>query len=341
MAAQSSTERRGARAWISRILIALVLVLGVGLRIAGASAKSNLAKQNPAPGQLLDVVGYKMHIYCTGQGTPTVILLAGLDDFSIVWSLVQPQVAKFTRVCSYDRSGLGWSEARPDPRTSENMVRELHTLLVKAQVATPYVMVGHSFGGALVQLYTHTYPDEISGMVLVDATHDELFSRIPPWRNLVWQKIEMFRMLSPLSSFGLLALAPELIPSRRLPDGVVAQYRALSVSTNYFDTGAKENELYEKNLEELRGAHISGFGKLPLIVLSEGVWGSLPGVSETDNEKAWQAWQAMQTELVARSSNSKQVIAEKSGHFIQLQQPDLVIEAIREMADSPTAIHAK
>src|SRR5205823_10320911 len=101
-----------------------------------------------------------MHLNCAGQGHPTVILEAGLNDFSVIWTVVQREVATFARVCSYDRAGFGWSEPSPQPRTGTTMAHELHTLLVTADVKPPYVLVGHSFGGALVRLYAHEYPNE-------------------------------------------------------------------------------------------------------------------------------------------------------------------------------------
>ncbi len=333
---QSSHDKRGLRWWAGRILmggLVLVLVLGTSTRIAGTLAKSNLTKQYPAPGQLVDVGGYKMHINCVGQGSPTVVLAVGLDDFSIPWAFVQPEVAKFTRVCSYDRAGLGWSEPSPNLRTSRTMVEELHTLLVNAPVEKPYVLVGHSFGGALVRLYAHDYPDQVTGMVLVDATHDELITRIPAWRKALNQKLGLFRTLAPLSSFGLLALSPENIPNRGLPDKALAQYRAIAVTTKYFETGIAENEAFDKNLAEVRAAHITGFGNMPLFVLSRGYWEPMPGLFEGENQQAWYAWQAMQSELVSLSSKSMQLIAEKSGHDIHLQEPELVIDAIRQIVE--------
>lgn len=130
---------------------------------------------------------------------------------------------------------------------------------------------------------------------------------------------------------GGLALAPDNIPNRGLPDEALAQYRAILVTTRYFETAIAETESLEKNLTEVRAANVTSLGNIPLIVLSRGVWDPLPGVSEAENQRAWQAWQAMQSELAELSTNSKQVIAEQSGHFIQLQQPQLVIDAIREL----------
>jgi pimeloyl-ACP methyl ester carboxylesterase len=331
---QISHHKRGFRWWAGRISmggLALVLALGVVTWLAGASAKSNLVKQYPAPGQLVDVGGYRMHINCIGQGNPTVILEAGLDDFSVLWELVQPEVAKFARVCAYDRAGYGWSEPSPYPRTTETVVKELHTLLLNAKVEKPYVLVGHSFGGALARLYTHDYPDEVTGMVLVDSAHDDLFARIPTWRKANEQMLGLFRTLALLSSVGILALAPDNIPNRGLPDEALAQYQAILVTTRYFETAIAETESFEKNLTEVRAANITSLGDIPLIVLSREVWEPLPSVSEAENQQAWQAWQAMQSELAELSTNSKQVIAEKSGHNIHLQQPQLLIEAILQI----------
>jgi len=319
--------------WTKRIaagLLVLILVFGTLIYAAGRVAKSNLLRANPAPGQLVDVGGFKMHIHCTGERSPTVILVSGLDDFSIAWSRVQPEIARTTRVCSYDRAGLGWSEASPKPRTSRAMVDELHALLVNAGVEGPYVMVGHSFGGALAELFVHTYPDEILGLVLVDASPTDLFTRVPVWAKAIEQKLGFYRTLAPLSSFGLLALAPNNIPNRGFPDDALAQYRAISVATDYYQTCIVENELFASNLAEVRSANVT-FGDLPLIVLSRGYWEAIPGLSETENQQAWQAWKEMQSEMLSLSSNSRQIVAEESEHHIQLDQPDLVIETILEL----------
>lgn len=311
----------------------LIILLTLLTWFVGSLAKSNSAKRYPAPGQLVDVGGYKMHLYCVGQGSPTVIFAAGLDDFSVGWSLVQPEVARTTQVCSYDRAGLGWSEPSPEPRTSENMVKELHTLLVNGKVDPPYVLVGHSFGGALVRLYALDYPDDIVGMVLVDSAPDDLFIRVPVWQKAIEQKIRMFRILAPLSWFGFLALAPENIPNHGLPEETLDRYRAILVATPFFRTGISENVTFEDNLTEVRARDVAGFGSMPLVVLSRGYWDAMP-ISESENQYAWQAWQEMQRELLKLSSDSKQVVAEQSEHFIQLQEPDLVIEAIREIVKS-------
>jgi pimeloyl-ACP methyl ester carboxylesterase len=211
------------------------------------------------------------------------------------------------------------------------MVKELHTLLVNAKIQSPYVMVGHSFGGALAQLYIHNNPNEVVGLVLVDAAPSDLFVRVPAWSKAIQQKLGLFRVLAPLSAFGLFALAPGSIPNRGFPDEALAQYRAISAATAYYQTCIAENEMFEKNLAEIKSAHIASFGDLPLIVLSRGTWAAMPGLTETENQQAKQAWTAMQAELLKLSANGRQLIAEKSEHFIQLQQPQLVIDAINDM----------
>jgi len=332
MKTQSSKQKRGF-AWWMRATLLFVMILVVTTWSAGAVVKSNLRKQNPAPGQMVNVDGRGMHIYCTGEGSPTVILAAGLDDFSIFWSQVQPEIAKVTRICSYDRAGLGWSEPGSSPRTSGMMVDELHALLINAKVDPPYVLVGHSFGGALMRLYAHNYPDEVAGMVLVDAAPDELFVRVPSWRNAIEGKLGLYRTLAPLSSFGLLAFTPGSIPNRGMPDDVLAQYRAIAVSTDYFQTGVAENEAFESNLTEVRNANVS-LRDMPLILISRGYWDAMSGFSEIENQQAWQAWNEMQSEMLSLSSNSRQIVAIESEHNIQLQQPKLIVDAILELIEA-------
>lgn len=135
----------------------------------------------PPPGRVVDIGGWRLHLNCAGDARaqqPTVILEAGIGDFSVEWSLVQPGVAPFARVCSYDRAGDGWSELGPHPRTFRQIVHELHALLERAGERPPFVLVGHSYGGWLVRLYQATYPSDVAGMVLVEAGADD------PWRMM-------------------------------------------------------------------------------------------------------------------------------------------------------------
>jgi len=323
--------------WLRRILIGgLVLLLALtGLTwIAGTWAKARLAQQTPPPGRLIDVGGYKLHLHCRGQGQPTVLLEAGLNDFSVQWALVQPAVAQFTQVCTYDRAGLGWSEPSPRPRTSATMVDELHILLTQAGITGPYVLVGHSFGGINMRLFARQYPDSVVGLVLVDSAHEAQGARVPALRTATEQLIQQFRLLSRLNGFGLLALAPTQIPNRGLPADALAQYRARLATSGYFDAAIAESAAFYKGSNAAAAIKPVDLGDLPLIVLSRGQGAPLPGLVAAENEAYEQSWRILQAELAALSSNSQQWVAEQSGHELQLQQPELVITAIRQLVQS-------
>jgi len=318
----------------SSIVLLAILVLALVTLTAGAIAKSNLAKGHPAPGQLVDVGGYKLHINCMGEGSPTVILEAGWGDYSGTWIYVQPEIAKTTRVCSYDRAGHGWSDISPHPRTASWRVEELHTLLVNANIQGPYVLVGHSLGGMLMRVYAHTYPNEVVGMVLVDSMHEEQYDRLPGAENIISDTVRQFRMLGVLSSTGLMALAPQVIPNQGLPDEIFAEYKVIWATTGFFTAATAEMNAMEESIAEVRALQITSFGNLPLSVVSAGLFQPIPSFSEAENQRFQSEWQAMQSELAALSSNSKQTIAEQSAHNIQHDQPDLVIVSILEMVDA-------
>jgi pimeloyl-ACP methyl ester carboxylesterase len=315
---------------IISVLMLVVLLLAVGTLIVGAIAKSNMAKRYPAPGQLVDVGGYKMHINCTGEGSPTVILAAGTADFSTTWAYVQPEIAKLTRVCAYDRAGMGWSEPSPDPRTANATVQELHTLLVNAGVPGPYVLVGHSLGGMHLRVYAHTYPEEVAGLIQVDSLHEDQAVLDPVFARANQESARQFRVLKLLNSTGLMALLPQSIPNLGLPNGVYAQWQAVLATGSYFETTIAELLSMEGDCLQVRALNLT-FGDLPLIVLSAGQGDTVASLSAAENRKHVEVWQALQPELAALSSAGKQVIAAQSGHMVQFEQPDLVIDAIREM----------
>ena len=327
---------------IISILILVILILAIITLTAGAIAKANLAKQYPVPGQLVDVGGYKMHIYCVGEGSPTVILDAGFGDFSATWVQVQPEVAKTTRVCSYDRTGYGWSDPSPQPRTAGRISDELHILLVNANIQGPYMLVGHSLGGLLLRVYAHKYPDEVVGMILVDSTHEDQYIRltgaVPAYLEVLERGNEQmygqYRLFGLLSSSGVMALVPQSIPNPGYSEENFEQYKAIWATTGFFDAILAEGQALDDVLAEARAMQITSFGNLPLIVLSSGISGSNPNFSDVENQQLNEIRQTLQSDLAALSSNNKQIIAENSGHYIQSDRPDLVIDAIREMLDS-------
>lgn len=320
--------------WIRFMLIALPLLfitLGVITYLAGMWAKSNLVRQAPMPGQRIEVDGTQIHLNCIGEGSPTVIMESGLNDFSLHWAYVQPEVTKFAKVCTYDRAGLGWSQPSSRARTTGVIIDELHTVLTKAGLEGPYILVGHSFGGILVRAFAHQYPGEVVGMVLVDSAHENQLARLPAMHKAFDQLVQQFSLLGSLSSLGLIALSPDQIPNQGLPDRALVEYRALLATTNYFDAAAIESKAFRATLEETADLPLATLGDLPLIVLSRGQEDPSPALTATEVAQNAEAWQRMQAELAALSTQSQHIYAEQSGHYLQLQQPALVIDAIKQM----------
>src|SRR5690554_6307359 len=188
--------------WLRRLLIGFSVALFV-LAMAGTlyqTAGAEADRRNlPAPGHLIDVSGFKMHIFCMGEGNPTVILEALSGGSSSYWGWIQPELARSTRVCVYDRAGRGWSEPDPEPITLARTVRNLQTLLTNARIEGPYLLVGHSIGGIYVRQFAADYPDQVAGIVLMDASHPFQYDRYPGLLK------ENERYLQQSSAFPLLA----------------------------------------------------------------------------------------------------------------------------------------
>jgi pimeloyl-ACP methyl ester carboxylesterase len=307
----------------------LAVLTGAGA-VYQAIATVRDQRRYPPPGNLVDIGGYRLHVHGTGEGRPTVVMEAGAADWSLFWSWVQPEVETFTRVCTYDRAGLGWSDPGPQPRTGQHMVRELHALLRTAGIEGPYVLVGHSAGGYIVRLYASRFPDEVVGMVLVDVTHEDGTSFISPEKyQRLLRQYHLARLTAPLGLvrlIGTLHLSSEFETwLNKFPPEVQAMNRAIYYRSRTWQTGWSERISDEETVAQLRAA--GSLGDRPLVVLT--------ALADHDDEKLKQEWMQQHAHLAARlSSSSTHIIAEKSGHFIQLDQPDLVITAIRQVVEA-------
>jgi pimeloyl-ACP methyl ester carboxylesterase len=315
------------QSWLNRALRVLLTLIIAVLVVGGLYENISETRErrfHPMPGQLVDVGGYKMHIYCTGQGSPTVILDAGMGDSFISWHKVQPEIAKFTRVCSYDRAGIGYSDSSPRPSTSNDFAQELHILLHSAGVPQPYILVGHSMGGFDVRLYASLYRNEVVGMVLVDSSHPEQQKRLPPELkdlDATWlREQESFEFTMPFGIPRLLGFC-----------GNDAAIRA--VDCNFHSVRESVAELKAISESAAQTATTGSLGDIPLVVLSHDPDTPQPDLPEDLVKPANDAWQQMQEELAQLSSKGKQVIAKNSGHYIQLDRPDLVIKAVRSVVD--------
>ncbi len=300
--------------WVSSVL---AVTLIAGLLLQWALSRSALSG-NPAPGELIEVDGRRGHLLCQGSEGPVVILEAGLPGSSLTWASVTPGVAEFARVCSYDRAGYGWSEPGPRPRTSASIARELRMLLQHAGIEPPYVLVGHSFGGLVVQVYASRFPDEVAGMVLVDASHPDL----------VHQTVEIDRMgtLSLLvRGLAVTGIGRFLVPvpagSAESRDPAVRKLeRDLQFTTRSLRATSAELAALRDSLSEA-GAERPRLGQKPLAVLTEG-------------RRRAKHWLEMQADLAELSDESRWEIVDSAGHFIHHDRPEVVVSAIRSVVEA-------
>jgi pimeloyl-ACP methyl ester carboxylesterase len=304
---------------LNGVLIGLIVSLTAGW-IYENIAEARDRRFNAMPGKLVQLDGRRMHIDCTGVGSPAVILDSGLGDSYVSWHKVQPEIAKLTTTCSYDRAGLGYSDASNQPRTSKEIATELHTLLRSAGVTPPYVLVGHSMGGFDVRLYASTYPEQVAGMVLVDSSHPDQDNRLPAELRSMqgsWQREAQF--LAYTMPFGV----PRLLGFCD-PDPVS---RAAECNAHSAREALAEMKAFPQSAAE--AATTGPFGSLPLAVLShdpDKPSSELPpDLAKPTNE----AWEKMQEALARLSTRGTQTIARNSAHYIQIDRPDVVIDAVQ------------
>jgi pimeloyl-ACP methyl ester carboxylesterase len=293
---------------------------------------SGTAVNSPAPlGKLIDVGGYRVHLYCTGTGSPTVVILGA--GYSFDWGLVQPEVAGLTQVCTYDHSGTVWSD--PGPKDSCPLrVNEVHTALKNAGIVGPYILVGHSLGGLVARLYAGQYPNEVAGMIFVDHAF-AMLSRRPP-------------------SEGAAAPAPPPTPATSPPGGARIVTMGMEDDPNFSNLPPRDRELHlwATTQAHNQAASTSNFdmlfaciaqadainkdqshplGDKPLVDVTAGRSTSMPPQTV---EKSHDKYEELQAKLLSLSANSKQLVAENSGHFIIIDRPDVVVDAIRQVVQS-------
>lgn len=311
--------------WLVRILIALVVIIAslvVGGLVYQAVGEANDARAYPPPGKLVNVNGLNLHLYCTGEGSPTVILEAMASNNSTEWGWIQPEIAKTTRVCSYDRAGAGWSDSPAAARTAEQTVTDLDGLLENANIPPPYVFVGHSIGGILARMYTAEHPEKVTGIVLVDSSHPEQMVRYPALRAGMQdyaQQAAAFPWLARLGLFRLFFASGEELDFGALAPQQRAELKAMWSAPKYHESALRDLPaafaLYD------HPPTLGALGDRPLIVLTAG-------------ENQLEGWTGLQQELVTLSTNAKHQIVQGASHGSLAFNPEhaqVVSQAIREV----------
>lgn len=333
-----STGRKVAeRIVLSCVVLAVAAVAGSS--VWNAVALHRFWARNPPRGEVLLVGGHRMHIDCTGSGSPTVVLDAGLGADALTWGAVQPVLAKTTRVCSYDRAGFGWSEALPAPRDANHIAGELHQLLLEARVAGPVVLMGHSITGIYMRDYATRYPSEVAGMVFVDGStplQDENPAMKstdspgpPPW----------------VLRAALIAGVPRLLGmcSKRSKSFAPDAGKLLAEDVCRVHFGAMTAELDSLNQSGRQTVHSGPYGALPILIFSHdpakliSQHNAPRGTAERQN-----AWSQMQKGLKQLSTRSRRIVARGSTHNIHHDRAELVerevsllVEQIRGTAPPP------
>ena len=301
----------------------------------------------PPPGRLVSIGPHRLHIRCDGDGAPTVIFDAALGGSSLSWSLVQPTVARLTQACTYDRAGFGWSDAGPLPRTADRIADELHELLRAAAVPPPYVLVGHSYGGLVMRFYASRHPNDVAGLVLIEpAIPEEWTNPTDEQRALIARGVRLCRygataarrglaqLVSGLVRFGALRAARLVVglvsrgglrredegilaPIWKLPPEVRSVLGEMWTQPKFFEALGSQIDTVCESAAAVMSAGPADYDDLPLTVLS----------SARSSEQRLQADSA----LARRSTRGRHILAAESGHWIPLEAPQVVVDAIAAM----------
>ena len=309
-------------------VLTILLAITVGIFATGQVARNKLAQQFPPPGKMIVSGDHQLHVFCEGSGATTILIQAGLNDFSLHWRELQSRFSKLTKTCVLDRAGLGWSESGKTPTTLQNMVSDMHNVLTVVAPNEPLVLVGHSFGGVVVRAYAQTHPGNIKAMVLVDPANEFMPERINGYGEVLAKASSQFKTLGMLASTGLMALQPENIPALHLSGHTLDQYRAVLSIGEFFYGASRETGMMVNNLHAMQTIGQNETIKWPMVIVSRGQPDPIPGLPEASTKSLEDVWAALQADLVKRTG-AQQVIAKNSAHNIQFSEPELIYEGVR------------
>lgn len=274
-----------------------------------------------------------MHIDCSGTRSPTIVLEAAASAPWSLWRKVQPQLSQTTRVCSYDRSGHGWSEPRSGPRDAETIVRELHSLLDQAGVKRPFVLAGHSAGGLYVREYARQFPSEIGGVALIESSSPRQIEELPGFRASYEEdkqdaKLELWKDRLRVWSGWQRLLGRCQVSAKAFP-GWAGQYDAMGCRDGYVDTDEGELNYFEESSKQAR--RLVSFGSIPLLVITRD--SSLRNGVTPRGLAQIPVWEGEQEMSKALSPLSWRVIARNSGHMVPLDRPDVIVAEMTRLVN--------
>jgi pimeloyl-ACP methyl ester carboxylesterase len=320
--------------WIMRGAVksaAICVLLLLFFSLWNFAAAYWLHKRNPVPGNVYPVEGRTVHIDCSGAGSPVVILEAAASAPWSEWRMVQPGLSQLTQVCSYDRAGHGWSEPSKGPRDAETIVRELHSLLAKAGVKAPFVLVGHSAGGLYVREYAREFPGEVAGAALIESSSPRQIDELPGFRAMYEEdkrqaKWDVWKDRLRVWSGWERLLGNCSVEDKDFP-GWAGQYDAMACRPHYVDSDECELDYFEQSSKEAE--RLTTFGNKPLLVITRDA-DFRKGMSPRAMA-ASPIWEAEQESSKALSPLSWRVVARNSGHMVPHDRPDLVVSEVSSL----------
>jgi pimeloyl-ACP methyl ester carboxylesterase len=306
-----------------RFMISVIAILAI-VPLVGASyeavASARDAQTYRAPGELIDVGGRRVHLNCTGQGSPTVILDAGLGGSSLDWALVQPELSRTTRTCAYDRAGMGWSDPASGRRTADQIAAELAMLLSEARIEGPYVLVAHSLAGKHARLFALRHREEVVGMVLLDARHEyvDAHTTAEEQRSFNENVAGQAMQYSVARRLGIVrVMGSHLAGVPAIPEAARREMALLATSSAAINATSAEADERAASDDGLRAA--PSLGQIPLVALAAG---------QSMSDPRWAEAQRLSSTL---STNGRLIIAQGSSHAVHWDQPQLVIATVREV----------
>jgi pimeloyl-ACP methyl ester carboxylesterase len=325
------------------VLLAVLVSTASGQEAASVAAPADIIYARP--GQLVDVGGFRLNLYCLGSGSPSVVFDSGWGDWAPAWSTVQPKIAKWTRACSYDRAGAGFSDRGPMPRSSVRIAEELHTALHRAGIAGPYILVGSAFGGDNVRTFADRYMREVAGLVLVDADASDVepkamqeedhqgIARIVPGMRKCHDAIAQSKPLPSACSNRFFRGLPEAAWSPELNAKVLQITQTKAAMYDSYASEMEQTPADETYLQQ----HRRSLGSRPVRVLTSrnhGVGHLERKPADTPEHVKYEHGTTLaQARWLGLSSNAKQIFARHSSEYIQFDEPETVINAIREVYD--------